>query len=267
VNPLYLCVFWAIAMFVFVRGPRKHRLLLSAGVFLGTLLVICPIVLRNYFTFPDFTPTGGTIGINLWEGLGETDLGRSNGFLLGDEKMLDRERIRMGLPEGTRIKAQWPDGIRRDKERAHEALFFIKQHPVWYAGVMLRRMWGMLKVAGEPLAYYGSSGINVTSEKCLPLNWQGGVLAAYVNALGMIQSVVRYLLLPIVVFGVYVAARRDLMVTGILLSTVLYYLVPGSAAHTEIRYVLPMHALLIVFGGVGVARLVQRGASELVSRQ
>ena len=27
----------------------------------------------------------------------------------------------------------------------------------------------------------------------------------------------------------------------------LYYLVPGTAAHTEIRYVLPMHGLLIVF--------------------
>jgi hypothetical protein len=34
-----------------------------------------------------------------------------------------------------------------------------------------------------------------------------------------------------------------------LLVTILYYLVPGTAAHTEIRYVLPMHALLIVFAG------------------
>jgi hypothetical protein len=262
VNPLYLCVFWAIGMFVFTKGPRKHRLFLSATVVLGTVLVISPIVLRNYFTFPDFTPTGGTIGINLWEGLGETDLGRANGFMLGDEKMLERERIRMGLPEGTKIKPQFPDGIRRDKERTREALSFIKQHPVWYAGVMFRRMWGMLKVAGDPLPYYGSSGINVTSAKCLPPNWQGGLLAVYVKLLGMIQSVVRYLLLPVVVFGIYVAARRDLMVTGILLSTVLYYLVPGSAAHTEIRYVLPMHALLIVFGGVGFVRLVTLGANN-----
>jgi len=257
VNPLYLCIFWAIAIFVFVSGPRKHRLLLAATVVLGTLLVISPIVLRNYFTFPDFTPTGGTIGINLWEGLGETELGKKNGFMLGDEKMLERERIRMGLPEGTILRAQWPDGIRRDKERTRESLSFIKQHPVWYAGVMLRRMWGMLKVAGAPLPYYGSSGINVTSRKCLPQNWQGGVLAIYVNALGMIESVVRYLLLPLVVFGVYVAARRDLMVTGILLMTVFYYLVPGTSAHTELRYVLPMHALLVVFGGLGLQNLWQ----------
>jgi hypothetical protein len=213
--------------------------------------------LRNYLTFPDFTPTGGTIGINLWEGLGETDLGRRNGFEFGDQKMLEIERRRMGLPEGAVLKAQWPDGIRRDKERTRQSLSFIKQHPVWYAGVMLRRMWGTLKVAGAPLPYYGSSGINVTSKKCLPQNWQGGVVAVYVNALGMFQSVVRYLLLLLIMVGVYFALRRDLMVTGILLTTVFYYLVPGTAAHPEFRYMLPMHAVLIVFGGVALQKLWQ----------
>ena len=257
VNPLYLCLFWAIAIFLFVSGPPKRRVLLGATVVTGTLLVVSPIVLRNYLTFPDFTPTGGTIGINLWEGLGETDLGRRNGFVFGDQKMLEIERRRMGLPEGAVLKAQWPDGIRRDKERTHESLSFIKQHPVWYAGVMLRRMWGMLKVAGAPLPYYGSSGINVTSKKCLPQNWQGGLLAVYVNALGMFQSVVRYLLLLLIVIGIYFSVRRDLMVTGILLTTVFYYLVPGTAAHPEFRYVLPMHAVLIVFGGVALQKLWQ----------
>jgi len=263
VNPLYLCVFWAIAIFLFVRGPRKHRILLGATVVTGTLLVISPIVLRNYLTFPDFTPTGGTIGINLWEGLGETDLGRRNGFVFGDQKMLEIERTRMGLPEGAVLKAQWPDGIRRDKERTRQSLSFIKQHPVWYAGVMVRRMWAMLKVAGAPLPYYGSSGFNVTSKKCLPQNWQGGVLAVYVNALGMLQSVVRYLLLLLIVVGVYFALRRDRMVTGILLTTVFYYLVPGTAAHPEFRYMLPMHALLLVFAGIGIQQLWQNGRRAL----
>ena len=267
VNPLYLCVFWAIAMLAFVKVARKRRLVLSAAVLLGTIILVSPIVLRNYFTFPDFTPTGGTIGINLWEGLGETELGRSNGFMYGDQKMLERERIKMGLPEGTTIKAQWPDGIRRDKERTREALSFIKEHPIWYASVMLRRMWGMLKVAGDPSPYSASSGINVTSTKCLPADWRGGLLAIYVNGLGMIQSVVRYLLIPFALLGLCVALRKDLMITGILLSTILYYLGPGTAAHTEIRYVLPMHGLLIVFGGVGVVRLLTLSSVARLSRR
>jgi hypothetical protein len=42
-----------------------------------------------------------------------------------------------------------------------------------------------------------------------------------------------------------------------MLVTVHYYLVPGTAAHTEIRYVLPMHGLLIVFASVGIVQLIR----------
>ena len=257
VNPLYLCIFWAIALFVLVKDRRSLKLKMAAAVLAGTLVVIAPIVIRNYVVFPDFTPTGGTIGVNLWEGLGETELGQQHGFLLGDDKMLEVERARMGRPHDTQVEIQFPDGIRRDKERTRESLAFIRQHPVWYLGVMLGRMWGMLKVAGDPVPYTGVSGINVTSAKCLPERWQHGVLALGVNVLGMIQSVVRYLFLPLAALGLYVAARIDWRVTFLMLATILYYLVPGTAAHTEIRYVLPMHGLLIVFASVGIDYLVR----------
>jgi hypothetical protein len=67
--------------------------------------------------------------------------------------------------------------------------------------------------------------------------------------LGMIQSVARYLFLPLAVLGVLFSLRRDWRVSCVLLITILYYLVPGTVGHTEIRYVLPMHALLTVFAG------------------
>lgn len=260
VNPLYLGVGWGIALLLFARAPWRRRLMMGGAIVLAAALVIAPIVVRNYLTFPDFTPTGGTIGVNLWEGLGETELGRNNGFLFGDDKLVEHERVKMGLPAGAEIDAQWPDGIRRDRERTRESITFIRQHPIWYAGVMLGRMWGMLKVAGDPAPYCGTSGINVTSKKCLPAEWQGGLIALGVNLLGMIQSVTRYLFLPLAAFGIYAAARKEMMTSCLLLVTVLYYLVPGTAAHTEIRYVLPMHALLIVFAGVGIHRL-----SELIA--
>lgn len=252
VNPLYLAFAWAFAAVFLVTATWQTRLRMGAAVLVGAVTIVSPMVVRNYISYPDFTPTGGTIGANLWEGLGETELGRSNGFQFGDDKLTERERIKMGLPADFPIEPQWPDGIRRDRERVRESLNFIKQHPVWYAGVMLKRMWGMLKVAGEPLPYYGSSGINVTSRKCLSSAWQGGVVAAGVNLLGMLQSVMRYLFLPLVVVGIFLAVRANLKVTGAVGVTILYYLIPGTAAHTEMRYVLPMHDLLAVFAGVGV---------------
>src|SRR5215213_2303795 len=257
VNPLYLCVGWAVVLLIVVRDVWALRLKMAAAALAGTVILIAPIVIRNYLVFPDFTPTGGTIGVNLWEGLGETELGRNNGFLFGDDKLVEYERRKMNL--GTDVKdLQWPDGIRRDRERVRESMAFIRQYPIWYAGVMLGRMWGMLKVAGDPVPYCGTSGINVTSRKCLPPQWQGGLLAAGVNLLGMQQSVVRYLFLPLAAFGIYVAVRRDWRIACLLLVTVLYYLVPGTSAHTEIRYVLPMHGLLIVFAGAGINALLDR---------
>jgi 4-amino-4-deoxy-L-arabinose transferase-like glycosyltransferase len=257
VNPLYLCVAWAVALLL-VKAAWSLRLKMAAAVLAGTLTLIAPIVIRNYIVFPDFTPTGGTIGANLWEGLGETELGQQNGFIFGDDKMTDVERKRAGWPADMPAEVQWPDGIRRDRERTSESLAFIRQHPVWYAGVMLGRMWGMLKVAGDPVPYTGISGVNVTSKKCLPEHWQGGLLAAAVNVLGMIQSVARYLFLPLAAFGIYAGLRRDWRLSFLMLVTVLYYLVPGTAAHTEIRYVLPMHGLLIVFASVSIVHLIRK---------
>jgi 4-amino-4-deoxy-L-arabinose transferase-like glycosyltransferase len=257
VNPLYLCVGWAIALLLFVKDIWSLRLKLAAAALAGTVILIAPIVIRNFLVFPDFTPTGGTIGVNLWEGLGETELGRQHGFLYGDDKMVARERERMGRVGDMQVEIQWPDGIRRDRERTRESLAFIRQHPVWYLGVMVGRMWGMLKVAGDPVPHTGISGINVTSSKCLPENWQHGVLAFGVNVLGMIQSVVRYLFLPLAAFGIYAGIRHDWRMSCLMLVTVLYYLVPGTAAHTEIRYVLPMHGLLIVFSSVGIVQLIR----------
>ena len=257
VNPLYLCLFWALPILFFAAISRRRRAMMAAALVLSTLTMVAPMLIRNYVVFPDFIPTGSGVGANLWEGLGETELGRRNGFAVGDDIMVERERVKMGVAADVPFEALWPDGIKRERERTREALAFIKQHPVWYAGVMLHRMWGMLKIAGEPLPYYGTSGINVTSRKCLSPPRQGGVLGVMVNALGMLQSVARYALLPLAVIGCWFAARQNWMISSLLFATIFYYLVPGTLAHTEIRYVLTLHWLLPIFAGLALITLGQ----------
>ena len=85
---------------------------------------------------------------------------------------------------------------------------------------------------------------------------QGGVLSLLVTMAGALQSVVRYLALPLMILGVVVAIRKNLRLTLLLLSTILYYLVVGSALHTEYRYGLAMQALLFVFAGVAVSEML-----------
>jgi hypothetical protein len=71
----------------------------------------------------------------------------------------------------------------------------------------------------------------------------------------MIQSVWRYLALPLMLFGLGLSFRKDWRTTAVLLATVLYYLATLAVGHSEIRYGLPMQGLLIVFAGVAISGL------------
>jgi len=259
VNPLLLFVAWVFGLLVFVNATRRVKIGLAAAVTLATLLVISPVVIRNLIVFyPEVAPTGLNVGWNFWAGIGETERGPEFGAPCCDTQMVEQDRQAMGLPAGAPLALNWPDGIRRDRERGRKAYAVIKAHPFWYAGVMARRLWGHLKYAGDPVPNVGSAHINVTSRKTLPPARQGGVLAFGVNAIGMIQSVLSYLALPLMMLGVWLAARRDWGMTGLLLVTVLYYLASLSVAHSEVRYGLPMQAVLLVFAGLAISAGIDR---------
>ena len=266
-NAMLLVFFWAVALILFARASWQRRFLLSATLALGSLLLIAPVVLRNAVAFHAFVPTGLGAGTNLLEGIGETERGaREFGAPPNDRDALEQERAASKVPSNAPIELYYPDGVQRDRARTRRALNIIKQHPFWYAGSVVRRMTAVLKHAGEPNGIYGSAGINVTSAKCLPPQWQGGVFALFVNALGMAQSVLRYILLPMMIVGVFLAFRLDWRTTGLIMATVLYYLVVGSLMHTHIRYGLPMHALLTIFAGLAFWRLKESVVSRRLSR-
>ena len=149
--------------------------------------------------------------------------------------------------------------------RTRKAVAIIKQHPFWYAGTVVNRMAAVMKYAGAPSGIYGSAGINVTSRKCLAIQWQGGIVAVFVNGLGMLQSVLRYILLPLMLVGVIIAFLFDWRTTGLIMATVFYYWVVGSLMHTHIRYGLPMHALLTIFAGLACWRTKEFVVSRKLS--
>ena len=265
-NAMLLVFFWALAMLLFVQVNWRRRVLLSAGVTLAATLVIAPVVVRNVIAFHAFVPTGLGAGTNLWEGIGETERGAKEfGAASNDSEVVEQERAALNVPPGAPFDLYYPDGIRRDRERTRKALAIIARHPFWYAGTVAYRMAAVMKYAGEPSGIYGSAGINVTSKKCLPPERQRGVLAVLVNGLGMVQSVLRYVLLPLMFVGVILAFRSDWRTTGLVMATVFYYLVVGSMMHTHIRYGLPMQALLTIFAGLAGWRLKELLVSRKLS--
>ncbi|HEX6187510.1 MAG TPA: glycosyltransferase family 39 protein [Pyrinomonadaceae bacterium] len=250
-NPLFLFMPWAVALAWVVRDGWRKRIVVGAAVALSTLLVISPIVIRNVVVFyPQIAPTGLGFGWNLWAGIGETSRGPEFGAPCCDAQMVEQDRSTMNLPSGSEIGLYFPDGIRRDRERGRKALRVIASHPLWFAGVVLRRIGAHLKLFGKPVPNVGTAGINVTPEKTLSPARQGGVIAFMVKVLGMIQSVVRTIVLPLMLVGVVIAWRKDWRMTALLLVTVAYYLFTLGIGHSEIRYGLPMQALLLVFAAM-----------------
>jgi hypothetical protein len=265
-NAMLLVFFWALALLLFVQANWRRRVLLSAAVTLTAALMIAPVVVRNVIAFHAFVPPGLGAGTNLLEGIGETERGAKEfGAAPNDRDLVAQERASLQVPPDAPFELYYPDGIRRDRERTRRALAIIVRHPFWYAGTVAYRMAAVMKYAGEPSGVYGSAGINVTAKKCLPPARQGGVLAVFVNGLGMAQSVLRYILLPLMLVGTILAFRSDWRTTGLMMSTVLYYLVVGSMMHTHIRYGLPMHALLTTFAGLALWRLKDKAASRRLS--
>jgi hypothetical protein len=253
-NAMFLAFFWAPAFLFFVQAGWRRRFILSGALVLGALLLTTPIMIRNAIAFHAFVPTGLGAGTNLLEGIGETDRGsREFGAPGNDSDVLQQERVALNAQSDPSFELYYPDGIQRDRARTRRALQIIKQHPWWYAGTVLRRMAAVMKYAGTPSGIYGSAGINVTSAKCLPTGSQRGVFAFVVNVLGMFQSVLRYILLPLMILGIVMGIRSNWRTSAIILTAVFYYLVIGSLIHTHIRYGLPMHALLVVFAGVSLA--------------
>ena len=257
-NALLLTLVWAVVLLFIGRGAWQHRLRLSLAIILGAAVFVTPLLIRNAIAFRAFVPTGLGMGTNLWEGIGETERAAEFGAVIGDTNLVEQERKELGLGTDVPLTLYSPNGVERDRARTRKALRVIAAHPLWYSGVMLKRMWGMLKFAGEPIPYYGSMGINVTSRKTLPPSWQGSLLAAPVTALGMIQSVYRYLALPLILAGLYLAFRWRRSVTWLLLASVLYYLIIGSALHMEIRYGLAMQSLLLLFAAVCITQILDR---------
>lgn len=267
-NALLLPVFWASALFL-LSISWKLKFTLAGAVLLGALAMILPLLVRNAIAFHAITPTGLGAGTNLWEGIGETDRAAEFGAVFGDRALLEQERDANGVAPNQPYGLYFPNGVQRDRERAQKAMKVIVGHPVWYSGVMLRRMAGTLKFAGKPGGFYGSAGINVTRKKVLPENLQHGPIAWFVTAVGMLQSVMRYFALPLMVLGLWFALSRDWRISLLLLSTVAYYLVVGSIMHTEIRYGLPMQALLFVFAGFAIDeiwRFVWKKPDRSISR-
>lgn len=271
----------ALGMALIASG-RRWRWTVAAAVGAGAVLAIAPITIRNYILYRAFVPVSINLGVVLWEGIGEAS-GNAWGTRTDDIDVAAQEAEMYGDPR----YAEWwasPDGIRRDRDRVRRSLAVIAAHPFWFAGAAVRRAAQMLDYAGADAPAVAPAGA-VADERLDTLHEPGqGRSATHLYGRALLEElrpritsreavragrVLRWLrpflrplqaalaatALPLVLVGLaallVAAPRRALF----LLVVPLYQVAFQSIVHFEFRYVLPMHACLLVLAGAALALL------------
>ncbi|HEV8482227.1 MAG TPA: glycosyltransferase family 39 protein [Blastocatellia bacterium] len=250
---------FVIAMLAITSTRRWQVVRRAIAMSLVSFLVIAPITIKNYLRYGHFVPINIQMGLVLWVGIADAS-GDRFGAVPDDNEVARQEATIYGNPE---YGKDWssPDGIERDRDRIKKSLRIIRDHPVWYAGVMLDRMGEMLKYSAHaPLVYGRKTDAAAESRAQTREAWQsltgappsliGEKLSWLRLPIRAVQRIVKETMLGFILLGMalmfLVSWRRSLF----LLIVPLYHLLFQSFMHTEFRYGLPMHYFLFVFAAV-----------------
>ncbi|MDQ1638097.1 MAG: hypothetical protein QOF62_1436 [Pyrinomonadaceae bacterium] len=249
-NSLLLGPFLAL-LFLVVR-KRGARLRPAVVLLCGALLIIAPITIRNAIVYGKFIPVSLGAGQTLIEGIADYNSDGSLGMPQTDMELIRAEAETAHRPEYANSLFT-PDGIERDRARLARGFAVIRAHPIWFAGVMIRRAASMLRLERTPLR------LSTTNSG----TWQPLVQWP----LRAVQKIfITAIFLPLFLIGAGVLVyRRQFQSLALLLIVPCYYFCTQSALHTEYRYVLVIHYFLFVLAAVAIYSIAQFVVKQTVS--
>lgn len=125
-------IMFAPAFIIYLFITRHKKAGKFALVFIAaTCLVVFPWMARNDYHYGHLVISTPKIGISMWEGIGEFDTDERFGAPWGDENLVKSENAPSFL---------YPDPFSRDKLRVNKSIEVIKNEPLWYVGVMIKRI-------------------------------------------------------------------------------------------------------------------------------
>jgi hypothetical protein len=158
-NALFMAPFLAIVILFLFQHRRRFQF---AGLFLAAaLLLIAPLTIRNWIVFQHFIPVSLGAGQTMLEGISDYDPQRRFGIPNTDMGIMKMEAEQHNRPDYYSTLFA-PDGIKRERMRLTQAFEVVRQNPLWFAGVMVRRAASMLRLERArrispepPVKHYG----------------------------------------------------------------------------------------------------------------
>lgn len=161
-NALLLAPFLAVVVFFVIKEfpaasatPKRAKLRGALALLAASLVIIAPITIRNLIVFQRLVPLSLGAGQMLNVGIGDYDKQRQFGLPGTDLETVTSEASRYNRPDYA-SSLFGGEGIERDQRRFANGVAVIRQHPLWFASVLLRRSASMFKlervrpVAPEP---------------------------------------------------------------------------------------------------------------------
>jgi 4-amino-4-deoxy-L-arabinose transferase-like glycosyltransferase len=231
--PLFI-IAWLIFSQHFAKWIRA-----SVAFLCGIAILVGAQTARNAaVTGGKIVPLGMGSGISLWEGISQ--FGDTLGTVHDDQKLGEREGYHTWA---------YPDGVERERKRFGEAVDIIAHHPVWYCGVMLKRIpvlltpdWIMTrKFAPSLLEFLDAS----------PQNSVGGFVKAYPLSILVrgLLVVLQYATLLLSIWVLWKRRRdRSLDLPALI---IFYYIVVHIPTNSEARYFYPAVPFLILLASIG----------------
>jgi len=175
-NALLLAPFLAVVVFAVVKNStaspahekpfwRRGNLKGAAALAAASLIVIAPITIRNLIVFHRLIPLSLGAGQMLNVGIGDYDKQRRFGLPGTDLETVTSEAAKYNRPDYTG-SLFGGDGVDRDQRRFANGVTVIREHPMWFASVLLRRSVSMFKlervrpVSRQPAPGHSLSGLD-----------------------------------------------------------------------------------------------------------
>jgi hypothetical protein len=281
-----LLAFFLVVILVLISMKRIPTLKRAALMAIVCVLTIAPITIKNYVVYQEFVPVNIGAGIVLWEGIAD-ESGDKYGAVALDEEVAKQDAIFYNEPK---YAGTWssPDGIMRDRDRVKRSLEIIRAHPVWYAGVMVKRAKEMVKYSAHaPLVFKPAEAKSQelkAQENAEPVRKHLQEIAAQSSRSPLevgrrlfwfrplfraLQRVTKEAMQVFILLGlisVFLLSRRR---AWFLFATPMYYFIFQGFFHTEFRYTLPMQYFVFTFAAVTwvlSVTMICRGIVKITSK-
>jgi len=149
-NALLLAPFLGVLVFLLMKkvpGTLSTRGYVRGvlGLVAAALIVIAPITIRNVFVCHRLVPLSLGAGQMLNVGIGDYDKEHRFGLPRTDLETVTSEATKYNQPDYAN-SLFGGNGIERDQRRFSDGLAVIRQHPLWFGSVLVKRGLSMFKL-------------------------------------------------------------------------------------------------------------------------